>query len=475
MSHLRVKYYAELEYMLREFRKLERQLLGAKGNGTGIEESSGSRERREKLHSFILHLEDTIRQIDVGCQLESGGEVAAAAATVASSGDGQEQSGPDSAPASTNASKVKDDEENVKKLEEHILANLLPVKVRLKKQLAAQQGATRNPIGMPVATRGLQPSMMMTAEKGKGTFAAAAEEKRRQAEAARLAAQERALSSPPAPSQFGKALSGGGSSLTRNLHGPTLGSQVRIHGHGVGSEKPQVPDPTVTGLSDGDNETPKRPILYAGLALGSDQHRSGVSAAAGVHNMVFEEPCSKPAVEEISTTEVTSLEMPPTTHPPESTLEPLKSCKPHEDPKLSEELRKKLHKDRRRRKKHRELERREKERQRQLFLQQQQQNAAQASAVALKGSGKKGGMVGTKPVGNQAKGPRTVEYICALCSEAYSSTCDFNPWWALASHDCPKCRKSQVSKIQKAIPDSTPIPHSCSRRCRFLESILLLQ
>jgi hypothetical protein len=40
-----------------------------------------------------------------------------------------------------------------------------------------------------------------------------------------------------------------------------------------------------------------------------------------------------------------------------------------------------------------------------------------------------------------------VEYICALCSEAYSSTCDYNPWWALASHECPKCRKSQVSIV----------------------------
>ena len=155
-----------------------------KWNGTGIEESSGSRERREKLHSFILHLEDTIRQIAVGCQLESEGHVSAALASqdgcACERGD-QEQQACGSA-ASTNVSKDKEDEENVKKLEEHILANLLPVKVRLKKQLAAQQGATRNPIGMPVATRGLQPSM--TAENKKGTFAAAAEEKREQAEAA---------------------------------------------------------------------------------------------------------------------------------------------------------------------------------------------------------------------------------------------------------------------------------------------------
>jgi hypothetical protein len=42
------------------------------------------------------------------------------------------------------------------------------------------------------------------------------------------------------------------------------------------------------------------------------------------------------------------------------------------------------------------------------------------------------------------RGPRHVEYLCALCNETYSSTCEYNPWWALAQHDCPKCRKRQV-------------------------------
>ena len=52
--------------MLREFEKLERQLLGARKT----EESAASRERREKLHSFILHLSETIQQIEKGYELD---------------------------------------------------------------------------------------------------------------------------------------------------------------------------------------------------------------------------------------------------------------------------------------------------------------------------------------------------------------------------------------------------------------------
>jgi hypothetical protein len=108
MAHLEQKYHAELEYMLREFRKLERQLLGAKGNGTGIEESAGSRERREKLHSFILHLEDTIRQVEVGCRLEREGK----STIVSSTGEEERQQAANSA-ALTNLTKEKEEEENV--------------------------------------------------------------------------------------------------------------------------------------------------------------------------------------------------------------------------------------------------------------------------------------------------------------------------------------------------------------------------
>mmetsp|Transcript_17179 Transcript_17179/g.31132 ORF Transcript_17179/g.31132 Transcript_17179/m.31132 type:complete len:217 (-) Transcript_17179:7-657(-) len=65
--------------MLVEFRKLERQLLGApvnvttnanNNNNPKTAEAAGSKERREKLHGFILHFEDTIRQITEGCVLE---------------------------------------------------------------------------------------------------------------------------------------------------------------------------------------------------------------------------------------------------------------------------------------------------------------------------------------------------------------------------------------------------------------------
>ena len=174
MHHLHSKYVAELEYMLLEFRKLERQLLGAKG-AAQLEESAGSRERREKLHSFILHLEDTVRQIDEGCKLEDEGKTAIVSGITDSSDaemddDAKRKMAESSALA--NLTTEKEAEENVQKLEEHILANLLPVKVRLKKQLAAQQGASRNPAGMPAPRRGmLQPS---AATRGKGTFAAAA-------------------------------------------------------------------------------------------------------------------------------------------------------------------------------------------------------------------------------------------------------------------------------------------------------------
>ena len=91
--------------------------------------------------------------------------------------------------ALTKLTREKEQEETVQKLEEHILANLLPVKVRLTKQLAAQQGATRNPAGMPTSARGPRPSAAAISG-GKGTFAAAAEERRKREEAARLAATQ---------------------------------------------------------------------------------------------------------------------------------------------------------------------------------------------------------------------------------------------------------------------------------------------
>jgi hypothetical protein len=458
LSHLRTKYTSELEYMLREFRKLERQLLGAKG-ASQLEESAGSRERREKLHAFILHLEDTLRQIELGCKLEAEGKSTVNVGvttnnnnTNAAVDEGKKQQLAEQA-ALANLTQEKEEEENVQKLEEHILANLLPVKVRLKKQLAAQQGATKNPVGMPASRRGmLQPSA--TAELGKGTFAAAAEQRRKQAEEARRAAQEQEHAASRVvtdPTQFGKPLSGGGSSLTQKLHGATLGSKARTNGHGVGYSSKL---PAAEGL-----ERPERKILYAGMVPQSLQHSSGVAAASGVHEMAIEDPTLRHGSnkapgrkqEALAASSAVQLSKPIQAAPQQSTA-PSKPAVPSEDDddsdldkkpdasELTEEEIRKLRKRRRKKKLLRLGRQREKERRRQLALHQQAIQAAQTSSAVVPGR-KKG--AGGKGQGKK-KGPRSVEYICALCSEAYSSTCDYNPWWALAHHECPKCRKNQV-------------------------------
>jgi hypothetical protein len=483
MSHLKTKYTGELEYMLREFRKLERQLLGAKG-AAQLEESAGSRERREKLHSFILHLEDTVRQIELGCKLEAEGKSTVGIGNVGPVG-GDTLANPSAqvptpskddvkkqlveSSALTNLTKEKEEEENVQKLEEHILANLLPVKVRLKKQLAAQQGASRNPAGMPAQRRGmLQPT---AAAGGEGTFAAAAEQRRKQAEAARLAVQqqqESAVRRVSDPTQFGKPLGGGGSSLTQKLHGATLGSTQRTHGHGVGSST-TPPESVATTVAE-------RKILYAGMVPGSIQHQSGIETASGAHDMFNDDPNllhiqaeEKPSgTEQPSDASVASApvavrsvepkpcaaipkQVPKAAAPPARTQQPIpmpvtssgptrKAKKPSDNAKLTEEERRKLRRRRRKRKLRRIAKRRERDRQRQIALHQQAQAAQGSSKVA---GGRKKAAAG-KGQGKK-KGPRSVEYICALCSEAYSSTCDYNPWWALAQHECPKCRKSQVS------------------------------
>lgn len=457
MDHLRQKYLAELEYMLLEFRKLERQLLGAKG-AAQIEESAGSRERREKLHSFILHLEDTIRQIEEGCRLED----ASLAPKKEDSVDGQSTiSHP---PAPVTPAKRKETEESVQKLEEHILANLLPVKVRLKKQLAAQQGATRNPAGMPAPRRGSYVASSSTGTKG--TFAAAAEQRQKQAEAARLAAQEQQeqkMREVSDPTQFGAPLKGG-SSLTRNLHGATLGSKQRIHGHGVGA-------------STNINEEPANDrILYGGMVPESSQHRSGVAAASGVHKMVIENPslltstesvetaeapavASHPAVTlqsgtpvEVPTENILSHEPPPikvAVAPPRVTKQPkplpVQTIKVHEPNKeiiektLTEEEKRKMRKKRRKRKLLRIARRRERERQRLVVAQ-----PAHPAHIPMKvaGEGRKKAMLGKN--NGRKKGPRAVEYICAQCNDPYNSTLEYNPWWALSQQECPKCRKLQV-------------------------------
>jgi hypothetical protein len=429
--------------MLREFRKLERQLLGAKG-AAKLEESAGSRERREKLHSFILHLEETVQQIEEGCNLEA--EKDASGVT-----------------AQRDEATKTEDEENVQRLEEHILTNLLPVKIRLKKQLAAQQGATRNPPGMPAPRRGsLQPTNL-----GKGTFAAAAEERRKQAEAAQLAAQEREQEIKRASdsSQFGKPLGGGGSSLTQKLHGATLGSKHRTHGHGVGSATS-----TSSTIDEAASQTPK--ILYAGMVPQSTQHKSSLNAASGAHDLIVQdsnfvesrpdigEADSNPALVMVSVAPAPSAtdqqvpvapktrgSQPNFTPTMEEDTVPFHSPEgvemgknPHDDISISEDERRKLRKKRRRRKLMRLANRREKERQLQVAAQQAQ--AAQGAVKPVAGRKKS---TASKPPGKN--GPKSVEYMCALCSETYTSTCDYNPWWALAQHECPKCRKMQVGYL----------------------------
>jgi hypothetical protein len=457
--------------MLREFRKLERQLLGAKG-AAQLEESAGSRERREKLHSFILHLEDTVRQIEDGCKLENEGK--SATNDVAMSGAADEAGKRHLAEQSALSSltKEKEEEENVQKLEEHILANLLPVKVRLKKQLAAQQGATQNPAGMPARRGSLQPP---AAVRGKGTFAEAAENRRKQAEAARLAAQEqqeRTARRVSDATQFGKPLGGGGSSLTRNLHGATLGSSQRAHGHGVGAAP--KPEERNDGSINGE-----RKVLYAGMVPGSSQQKSGLSAAAGVHDMVTSnqkddneegiasatEQSEPTAAAPARTKTAVSVEAKPhATAPVQSAAAASrlqakpsanqKKIQDHRDPSLSEEERRSLRKKRRKRKLLRLARRQERERLKQQNQSVQQGAGTQATAKTVTNVRKKAALGKSQ----KKKGPRSVEYICALCSEVYTSTCDYNPWWALAQHDCPKCRKAQV----RFLPTSFS---SFSRQC----------
>lgn len=478
-GHLRTKYVPELEYMLIEFRKLERQLLGAKG-AAKLEESAGSRERREKLHSFILHLEDTVRQIELGCKLEAEGKHAVALSLEKKDEqDAEGSTSPDDAAqkqqlseesALANMTTEKEEEENVQKLEEHILANLLPVKVRLKKQLAAQQGATQNPAGMPALRRGsLQPP---SAAQGKGTFAEAAEKRRQQAEAARLAAQEqrervefkRRLTDP---THFGKPLSGGGSILTKNLHGSTLGSAQRTHGDGVGST------PTKRELAVEGKMAGERKILYAGMVPQSSQQASGLSAASGVHDFVTTGSLAS-SVDSSSALFVADPSSqgekglgalaPPAEADTVSASKPkakrsLKAPCPYQNdattnistdddkmlglgsttPMTDEDMLK-IRKKRRKRKLLRLARRRERQRQQAASA---LMRPATGTAVLQKTS-----VIRTKAapsIKGLKKGPCVVEYICALCSEVYTTTSDYNPWWALTQHDCPKCRKTQVS------------------------------
>lgn len=43
--------------------------------------------------------------------------------------------------------------------------------------------------------------------------------------------------------------------------------------------------------------------------------------------------------------------------------------------------------------------------------------------------------------------PRTVTYECALCKESYPSEIASNPWWSLFLHECPRCHRMQIPRV----------------------------
>lgn len=420
-QHLHLKYFSELEYMLREFQKLERQLLGAKtAVGSAETESAASRERREKLHSFIQHLEDTIQQIIAGVELESTGQDTHLGGTV------------------SQPNKAKGTEEAVQKIEEHILANLLPVKVRLKKQLAAQQGAKHNPASMPAVRGGLilQPD---ASQQGKATFLNKVEERR--------------------TSLYG-ALQGGGSNLTQKLYGPTTGSSS-LNAVTVDSKK-EDDSPRTASLTT--EKKPEQKILYAGLALGSSQILSSVTAANAVHKVEIQDPAliqvrsqlhlalaeeaglSSPTSEDyaelkLSTLADSDLAIPESGDDETALSDDFDDDEPdHIYSKKGTHLSQAAHAAIMSYEEKRKARKKRRKRKKLLLLQQHEQQQQQAVVAASTAGSKRKKIV-------KKRGPQSVEYMCALCNEVYDSTCDYNPWWALTQHECPKCNKFQVSFI----------------------------
>ncbi|CAN0203612.1 unnamed protein product, partial [Ectocarpus sp. 12 AP-2014] len=43
--------------------------------------------------------------------------------------------------------------------------------------------------------------------------------------------------------------------------------------------------------------------------------------------------------------------------------------------------------------------------------------------------------------------PRTVNYECSLCKESYPSEIASNPWWSLFLHECPRCHRMQIPRV----------------------------
>lgn len=506
MTHLRTKYMPQLEYMHREFKKLERQLLGAKNTAKNLIESAGSKERREKLHNFIVHLEDTINQVQMGCSLEEQGKSTVGGAVPSSGGvkvdqPQQNSNGSESqeiieelsaeeeeakkefarSSALTKLTRAKEEEESVQKLEEHILANLLPVKERLAKQLAAQQGATKNPVGMPINRRGLQPpgaSKQPTSSHHAGvTSTANVTSTTDGPEYSRGPLHPSSSGPSTAISQYGQPL-GGGSSLTQKLHGKTLGVTAPQSCNNGGE--------TIIDNKNAPNQS-ERKVMYAGMTPGSKQVQSGVSAAAGVHDLVIENESYKKPVSVVPEQPYVTVHVPPPPPPNVTVQSSISATKPIQTPGQNSIGA--------------------------VSLPYRPAPVVKAGSVPIKGKiappvnsvssvsrpviikkgtkesidnsqgrhkiGKIDANVSLKPrqkttepshlsvatsgaptnqiskaapvskVGSSGhkKGPTTVEYMCALCNETYKATSEYNPWWALQSHECAKCGKTQIPRL----------------------------
>jgi hypothetical protein len=458
---LRHKYLGELEYMLREFQKLERQLLGAKVQNT--EESAGSKERREKLHSFIVHLEETMQQIVSGCELES-----------------KTAENPDS---SNQGEKEKLDSESAQKLEDHILANLLPVKVRLKRQLAAQQGAKHNPAGMPAVRGGMQ-QLQAAHLQGKATFLRPEVAAERRASIYGKGVNDEPKPHAPTLNPSTVASSAGADSVAQNSQQEHTDIRENI-GTQLSANRNQLPlnsvsvsnTPNTTNIASvkASSKQPQRDSLCQNHVVSDcnptlksvapspsvrkeDSNKSNSTTLPNVVNPVQQAiPVPKHMKQQIihkpgsshpvavgmqRSPVVSAAKQPPAVatlaqsqavvtaqQVVSNTTTEQNQCVLNEMPTLIHQtVSIKVTEERRRLKRRRKKKKRQSDQIRNHIVTQ----VGEATIVKR-----------SKRTQSQ-RGPRNVEYTCALCNEVYNSTCDYNPWWALTQHDCPKCCKLQV-------------------------------
>jgi hypothetical protein len=456
---LRRKYLGELEYMLIEFQKLERQLLGAKVQNT--EESIGSKERREKLHSFIVHLEETMQQIMSGCELENINP-------------------------SSYLDKDKLDNDSAQKLEDHILANLLPVKVRLKRQLAAQQGAKHNPAGMPTVRGGMQ-QLQPTHLQGKATFLRQEGPLERRSSTYGKGATEDTASSTVQKNQVHKhipthaASMGGSQVVTQSIKREYCEPVNSLREKSTASENMEITSPispsktkfhlpnqsvsvssahpvfqnnvqSLTGTQNArDNSLKKNslaPTLIVTTETGRDSHPMAMSnALIPIQKPLPSIPTKQQAVQKSIPARPLHLaagtvhqplavaSLPQTPSIPSQKSMPTVAAEQKQItacaiPPVSQQIvvTKVPDEERRRLKRRRKKKKRQSE-------QLKSHVVCQTGEATSKRSKRT----------QCQRGPRNVEYTCALCNETYNSTCDYNPWWALTQHDCLKCCKSQVS------------------------------